>query len=242
MNNVGDIRQRFQSRYDAGHFVKDKSGCNMVEIVGESFIANEPVIFGIPNQDYIDRELMWYNSMSRDVKDIPGKTPDIWSKVSDKNGVINSNYGWCIWSTENKNQYTQVLRKLGRDPDTRQAVMIYNRPSMHADAVHQGRSDFMCTNAVQYMIRDDTLTAIVQMRSNDVVFGYNNDFAWQDHVAELLQLELGLRKRKIVWQVGSLHIYSRHFWMIDCYIRFGRNLPKEDYITQRDTTTGGTTL
>ena len=43
----------------------------------------------------------------------------------------------------------------------------------------QGMSDFICTNAVSYMIRDDELISVVQMRSNDVVYGYKNDYAWQ---------------------------------------------------------------
>jgi thymidylate synthase len=79
------------------------------------------------------------------------------------------------------------------------------------DYNYNGRSDFMCTNAVQYMIRDDELIAIVQMRSNDVYFGYRNDYAFQDYVVKQLAFDLGISKTKIVWQVGSLHIYERHF-------------------------------
>jgi len=76
-------------------------------------------------------------------------------------------------------------------------------------------SDFMCTNAVQYLIRDDVLNVIVQMRSNDVVFGYRNDFAWQDYVASLLETALRCDGRKIIWNVGSLHVYERHFSLVE---------------------------
>ena len=61
------------------------------------------------------------------------------------------------------------------------------------------------------MIRDDQLVAIVQMRSNDVVFGYRNDYAWQKHVVVKLADELGINNTKIIWHVGSLHVYERHF-------------------------------
>jgi thymidylate synthase len=83
---------------------------------------------------------------------------------------------------------------------------------MWTDYNHNGMSDFMCTNAVQYMIRDGQLVAVVQMRSNDVVFGYRNDYAWQKYVADMLTRDLGLDvEPKIIWNVGNLHVYERHF-------------------------------
>jgi thymidylate synthase len=93
--------------------------------------------------------------------------------------------------------------------------MIYTRPSMWDDYNHNGMSDFMCTNAVQYMIRDERLIVVVQMRSNDVVFGYRNDYAWQNYVAWQLCDDLQLvREPKIIWNVGNLHVYERHFDMV----------------------------
>ena len=104
------------------------------------------------------------------------------------------------------------MRELTTNPNSRRAVMIYTRPSMWTDYNEDGMSDFMCTNAVQYMIRDEQLVAVVQMRSNDVVFGYNNDYAWQWYIANQLSDELKLKTwPKIIWHVGNLHVYERHF-------------------------------
>jgi thymidylate synthase len=62
------------------------------------------------------------------------------------------------------------------------------------------------------MIRDEQLVAIVQMRSNDVVFGYRNDYAWQKYVADRMTEDLKLtREPRIIWHVGNLHVYERHF-------------------------------
>jgi len=108
-----------------------------------------------------------------------------------------------------------VLDELSLNPNSRRAVMLYTRPTMHEDYNKNGMSDFMCTNAVQYMIRGDVLLVIVQMRSNDVVFGYRNDFAWQDYVAKQLQTQLNLNSRRITWQCGSLHVYERHFHLLE---------------------------
>ena len=192
----------------------DKSGVQMLEIRSASFLADEPAIFGTPNQDYIRREIDWYETMSLNVNDIQGGPPTIWKQVADKEGYINSNYGWCVWSRENFNQYDRVLDELRSQPNSRRAVMIYTRPTMWLEYDLNGMSDFMCTNAVQYMIRDDKVHAVVQMRSNDVVFGYKNDYAWQKHVLDMLAKDLGVEPGDIYWNAGSLHVYARHFHLI----------------------------
>ena len=152
--------------------------------------------------------------MSLNVNDIPGGPPEIWKRVATTYGRINSNYGWCIYSKENGNQYENVLDELTRNPDTRRATMIYTRPSMHYDYNRDGMSDFMCTNAVQYLIRDGKVNALVYMRSNDAVFGYKNDYAWQKYVLDSVANDLGLSVGNLYWNVSSLHVYERHFDLI----------------------------
>ena len=212
MLKVQDIRYHFIGELMDSNFVTDKTGVKTIEMIGASFEADEPSIFGDVNDDYIQRELEWYKSESLYVDDIPGITPAIWKQVASTEGNINSNYGWAIYNRDNGNQYLHVLGELKLNPNSRRAVMIYTRPTMHNDYNQDGMSDFMCTNAVQYIIRDDQLIAIVQMRSNDVVFGYRNDYAWQSYVANQLSDDLGLKTwPKIIWQVGNLHVYERHF-------------------------------
>lgn len=212
MLKVEDIRNHFIDELMDSNFVTDKTGVKTIEMIGATFEADEPTIFGDVNDDYIQRELEWYESMSLYVDDIPGITPAIWKQVADRSGKINSNYGWAIYHKDNGLQYVRVFNELLHLPNSRRAVMIYTRPTMWEDYKRDGMSDFMCTNTVQYMIRNEQLVAIVQMRSNDVVFGYRNDYAWQKHVADTLTADLGLTKEpKIIWHVGSLHVYERHF-------------------------------
>lgn len=226
MQNVRNIRTILAEKFVIGDFVTDKTGVRTVEIAPVLFKADEPLIFGKLNHDYIERELQWYLSQSRYVADIPGKTPAIWEAVADANGMINSNYGWAIFSDENGYQYDNVLKHLIVDQNTRRANMIYTRPSMHIDYNANGMSDFMCTNNVQYQIRDGKLNAHVHMRSNDAIFGYRNDWAWQDYVLEQLTDDLvaaGVQVGKgvIYWPTDSLHIYERHFPMIEKFIATG---------------------
>ena len=217
MLRVKDIRQYFRDELAASRFVTDKSGVKTLEMIGANFIADETSIFGDVNWEYVARELEWYDSESLKVADIPGGTPKIWQQVASKNGEINSNYGWAIYSEQNHKQFWSVLLELIANPNSRRAVMIYTRPTMHQDYCRDGMSDFMCTNAVQYLIRDNKVHAVVQMRSNDVVFGYKNDRAWQSEVLNRLVRSLNMLAQHnyyagdIIWNVGSLHIYERHF-------------------------------
>ena len=57
------------------------------------------------------------------------------------------------------------------------------------------------------------------MRSNDVIFGYRNDYAWQKYVFLKLRDELYSKNIKldigdIIWQVQYLHVYERHFDLV----------------------------
>lgn len=225
---VKDIKKTITEKYKNKQFVIDKTGCKTIEIINASFVADKEFILRSPNYDYIKRELDWYESQSLDVNDIGGETPAIWKAVSDKDGKINSNYGYLIYSKENYSQYLSVLAELGEDPNSRRANMIYTRPNIHIDAFSNGMSDFICTNNVQYFIRDNQLITSVNMRSNDAVFGYNNDFAWQKHVRDKLidDLETDTYNRyeagPIYWNVGSLHVYERHFGLIK------KEIEKED--------------
>lgn len=222
--NTNDIRELLAEQLLEEHFTTDKSGVKTVELIGASFIADEALIFGSENAEYIQNELDWYLSQSLNVNDIPGKTPAIWNAVATPAGFINSNYGYLVLSKENGSQYENVRNELTVNPESRRAVMIYTRPTMHTDWCAGGMSDFICTNAVQFLLRDSQLHMIVQMRSNDAVFGYKNDFAWQKYIQGCLVEDLVCRTGNsisagsITWQVGSLHVYSRHFSLIEKYI------------------------
>jgi thymidylate synthase len=212
-NTVKDIRQTFKALKAREAFITDKTGVKTLEIVGASFIADEETIFGPVNWGYVERELEWYESESLNVNDIPGGPPKIWKQVATPSGEINSNYGWCI-GQGNGNQLQKVYEELSKNPNSRRAQIIYTRPSMWEDYNRDGMSDFMCTNVVQYLIRNNKLHCVVQMRSNDAWAGYRNDRAWQDYVLLKLATMLNIEKGNIYWMVGSLHIYEPQFDLI----------------------------
>lgn len=211
---VSDIRSTLYRKLISEEYVTDKTGVKTIEILNASFIADKPSIIGTVNEDYVQRELEWYKSQSLNVNDIPGETPQIWKMVASDKGEINSNYGWCIYSEENGYQFENVVDELIKNPHSRRANMIYTRPSMHGDYNRDGMSDFMCTNAVTYRREGNKLHAVVQMRSNDAIFGYKNDYAWQKYVLDKLAEDLNIKPGFIFWQAASLHIYPRHFHLL----------------------------
>jgi thymidylate synthase len=231
MKTIKQIRDQFECDLRQGNTVANPTGGTMLEMINVSFIADEDHIFGDPNHDYIDREIQWYLSQSLNVNDIPGNTPAIWQRVSDNDGFINSNYGWCVFSEENGNQFENVVSTLVKTPNSRQAMMIYTRPSMHSDSTRNGRYDFMCTNTVQYLYRDEKLHALVSMRSNDAWAGYRNDVAWQDYVLNKLSKRLGMDQGHIYWNVGSFHIYDNQYYLVDHFGQTGQtHVLKKNYV------------
>lgn len=216
---VSDIRNHFIDELIHSRFTIDKTGQKTIELIGASFIADEPSIFGTPNQDYIQKEIAWYDSKSTNIYDINKESgadaPAAWKYSANTHGEINSNYGYLIFDEKFSNQYQNVLKELLNNPDGRRATMVYNRPSIWVEYNENGKNDFICTNAVSYYIRNKKLHAVVQMRSNDVVYGYKNDYAWQLEVMKRLCKELNVSVGTLHWQVQNLHVYSKHFNLVN---------------------------
>lgn len=217
-----DIKNILIEKYKKGDFRYLYGGeVKTVEIQHAHFLADKDHILREPNYDYAKREIEWYNSQSLNVNDIPGNTPKIWLDCADKNGIINSNYGWCIYSPQNFLQYENCLKTLIKDLHTRQAVMIYTRPSMQYEHNMNGMHDFMCTFSSQVFINENKLDYIVNMRSNDAIFGYNSDYLFHKYVQEKMckdlteKLEYEIIPGDIIWNAGSLHVYERHFKFLE---------------------------
>ena len=217
MLTINQIRQYFINELSSKNFTIDRTGSKTIELIGASFYADEPAIFGVPNDEYIRDEIEWYKSQSTNIFDIyddEKEPPMAWKLTANEHGEINSNYGHLIWSEKYYGQFEQVLLELTRNPDSRRASMIYTRPSIWEEYNENGKNDFICTNSVTYYIRDGELHCVVQMRSNDVIFGYRNDYAWQEYVLAELATELDVDVGSIYWQVQNLHVYERHFNLV----------------------------
>jgi len=227
MSNKQEVLKVFEElkhKYQNKIWDVDKTGCKIVEVLGAKLILDptDPYIdlgFRKTNHKYAKKELEWYDSQSLNIEEI-GKIASVWKNCADKDGNINSNYGYLIYSDENGNQYTNCVNELKSNPNSRRAIMIYNRPNMHTDAFENGRNDFVCTLAHQFFIRNKKLESIVNMRSNDFIFGFLNDFVWFATVhnrvcQELVKSYPELKVGNLIHIANSMHIYERHFGLFD---------------------------
>lgn len=169
------------------------------------------------SKDYCKKELLWYLSQDLHVDKI-GESASIWLKICSKKQKVNSNYGWCIFSDDNFNQYDNVLNELLNNKDSRRATMIFTRPSMWQDHNHEGMSDFICTWGTHVFIRNDELIYLINQRSCDIWFGLRNDFVFHCFVYQMLfnsLIELGIKLNKsytsIIYNCDTIHLYERHF-------------------------------
>ena len=161
--------------------------------------------------EYAEAEWQWYLSGDNNIAklgEIYGKVPEIWKRMADKYGEVNSNYGWQ-WqrSAVGKpfdNQLEYIIKKLKKEKDTRQAaISIYDYKEWDLY-----EHDTPCTYAVQFTILNGRLDMSVVMRSNDLWYGFCNDqycFSMlQKMIADELKIDLGTYYHF----VHNMHLYN----------------------------------
>ena len=170
------------------------------------------------SEKYIKNELDWYLSQDRNIKGHPGiESNKVWQSCAAADGSVNSNYGWCIFSKENYEQFEMACKSIEKDPDTKQAVMVYTRPSINIDwnDGEHAEHDMICTIYVNLVLREGKLIYIVHMRSNDIWYGLRNDLAWHQFVMKravewLNGHDIKCTPLKIIWNADSMHLYERN--------------------------------
>lgn len=212
-----------------------KTGANASQVEGQSSYAEllaktiqldpySPYVyidkmFQTPKK-YVKSELDWYKSMDLSIIGHEGiESNPTWQSccTKDDKKEINSNYGWCVFSEENGSQYDECLNVLRKDKTTRNAIIVYNRPSIYKDYKRDGMHDMICTMYSHFFIRDNKLFMVHNMRSNDVRYGFIcsdlswNCFVYQNMYEDLKETYPDLEVGTIIWTSDSMHIYDRHY-------------------------------
>lgn len=172
--------------------------------------------------DYLYNELQWYLSQDLHITHHQGiEKNSIWQQICAKDGAINSNYGYLVFSRGNYSQYEHALAQMAKSKHTKHAVMIYNRPEIVIqwnDNIH-AKSDFICTYSTSFMVQDDELHMMVNMRSNDLTTGFFNDFGWQVFVykkflADTKHFYPEVQMGMIHWHADNMHVYERDYELL----------------------------
>jgi thymidylate synthase len=153
---------------------------------------------------YAEAEWQWYLTGDNSIKTLGalyGRIPQIWKKMADENGLVNSNYGWQ-WIRSG--QLHKVISLLRTNPKTRKAaISIYD-----AKEFDSYKTDTPCTYAVQFTVRDGLLNMSVLMRSNDLWYGFCNDQYCFSELQKMVARQVGLEVGHYYHYAHNLHLYS----------------------------------
>ena len=132
-----------------------------------------------------------------------------YEKYSTDGVIVDGAYGARMLIGEDKNQIIEVIRKLTLFPDSRRAVIsIYNGPS---DLMGESGKNTPCTLTFHFLIRNEQLHLITNMRSNDAIWGFNYDLMMFTMLQEYIATRLGLGLGNYFHNAGSFHIYESHW-------------------------------
>jgi len=156
------------------------------------------------SEEYAEAEWQWYLSGDPKVStlgDIYGKVPEIWKRMANSDGKVNSNYGYQ-W--DRNGQLDRVVQMLQDNPDNRQcAVSIYDGKEID-DYSH----DTPCTYAVQFTIVHNRLDMCVTMRSNDLWYGFCNDQYQFSKLQEMVSKRLKIETGTYYHFAHNMHLYN----------------------------------
>jgi thymidylate synthase len=158
--------------------------------------------------NYLAAEWAWYLGADPFDTMISDKA-QMWRDIQQPDGSFFSNYGQYWFGPQQGVRW--VVEELTRDPDSRRAVI----PMLNKDHLFAKNKDVVCTEAINFRIRNGALNMTVNMRSNDAVWGMTNDIACfsflQELVAGILEVPMG----RYCHKADSLHVYARHYKMLE---------------------------
>ena len=154
--------------------------------------------------DYAEAEWQWYLSgdpSTEKLGEIYGKIPEIWKRMADDKGNVNSNYGWQ-W--QRNAQLDMIIETLKQKPETRQAAISIYDGKEH----EQYEKDTPCTYAIQFTILHGRLDMCVTMRSNDLWYGFCNDQYCFSMLQGLVAHELNVEPGVYYHFAHNMHLYN----------------------------------
>ena len=210
------MKNKFRNANAAYEYLHDKiiregiDFANTKALFNVGFYITDPMDNKIINRErswkpeYADAEWKWYLSEDNSIGklgEIYGTIPQIWYKMANAAGKVNSNYGWQ-WGRNNQIDY--IVDLLKNNKDTRQAAI-----SIYDAKEHDCYSkDTPCTYAVQFTILHGRLNMCVVMRSNDLWYGFCNDQYCFSKLQEMISLELGIETGTYYHFAHNMHLYN----------------------------------
>lgn len=156
------------------------------------------------NKEYADYEWKWYLSANPDATEIAKRAP-IWKNHMDENGHVRSNYGWqWIRGSQLDRVIDKLHFSLSNNVDDRQAVIsIYD-----GKEIGTYQHDTPCTLSIHFQIIDKKLCMTVNMRSNDLWYGFCNDQYCFSKLQQMVAENVGIPVGWYYHFSSNMHLYE----------------------------------
>jgi thymidylate synthase len=172
-------------------------------------------------------EFAWYLSKDEDKDFITPYIP-LYGKEEQRDNRILGAYGPKIFkSTEDsKSQFERVIEQLVKRRTTKQAYIAISdaRDYKFRD---QEFSSPPCTIGLHFYVRNDKLSLVVYMRSNDAYLGLPHDLFCFTMLQELVALKTNLELGTYTHYATSMHAYEKDADKISNYLAEGLQEPIE---------------
>lgn len=153
-------------------------------------------------------ELLWiWQKKSNNVHDLNSK---IWDQWADENGSIGKAYGYQMgvkhhYKEGDFDQVDRVLYDLRHNPSSRRIMTnIYTFADLHEMNLYP------CAYSMTFNVSGDTLNAILNQRSNDMLTANNWNVAQYAVLVMMMAQVSGLKAGQLVHVIADAHIYDRH--------------------------------
>ena len=219
-NGVWDTELEVRPRWDDGtpaHTVKKFGIVNRYDLSEEFPILTLRRTFWKSAVD----ELLWiWQAKSNNVNELRTRVWDAWA---DETGSIGKAYGYQLgvkhhYPEGDMDQVDRVLWDLKHNPASRRIMTnIYN----HADLSEMAL--YPCAYSVTFNVSGDTLNAILNQRSQDMLAANNWNVVQYAVLTHMFAQASGLKAGELIHVIADAHIYDRHIPAIEEIIK---NEPK----------------
>ncbi len=153
-------------------------------------------------------ELLWiWQKKSNNIHDLHSH---IWDSWADENGSIGKAYGYqlgvkSIYPEGEFDQVDRVLYDLKHNPRSRRILTnIYNFQDLHEMGLYP------CAYSMTFNVSGDTLNAILNQRSNDMLTANNWNVLQYALLVHMFAQVSGLKAGTLLHVIADAHIYDRH--------------------------------
>ncbi len=158
-------------------------------------------------------ELLWiWQKKSNNVNELASH---IWDSWADESGSIGKAYGYQLgikhkYKEGEFDQVDRVLFDLKNNPQSRRIMTnIYNHHDLNEMALYP------CAYSVTFNVSGDTLNAILNQRSQDMITANNWNVCQYAVLVHMFAQVSGLRVGELVHVIADAHIYDRHIPIIE---------------------------